>query len=68
MAAIESPWTCPTCRVEMSSPYCPRCGEEPLRPPDLSLRSLFAKLFHAATSIDGKVVRTAWKLIREHHS
>jgi len=65
MAAIESPWTCPTCRVEMSSPYCPRCGEEPLRPPDLSLRSLLAKLFHAATSIDGKVVRTAWKLIRE---
>jgi len=64
MAVTETPWNCPSCEAEVSSRYCPRCGEEALRPRDLSLRSLFGKLFHAVTSIDGKLLRTAWNLVR----
>ena len=65
MADPTSPWTCPTCRAERTSPFCPQCGERPLTPIDLSPRSLLAKLAHAVTSIDGKFLRTCWQLLRE---
>jgi hypothetical protein len=64
MVVTDSPWTCPSCDVHVSSRFCPRCGEEVVAPPDLSLRGLLGKLFHAATSIDGKVMRTFWRLVR----
>jgi hypothetical protein len=64
MAASPSPWTCPSCDVQVSSRFCPRCGEEVLRPLELSLRSQATKLLHAATSIDGKLLRTVWRLVR----
>jgi hypothetical protein len=57
-------WTCPTCKVGVRTPFCARCGEEPLAPRDLTLRGLAEKLLHAVTSIDARAARTAWCLLR----
>jgi Protein of unknown function (DUF3667) len=56
-------WTCPTCNVTVTTPFCPHCGEEPLAPGDLSLRGLGEKLLHALTSIDARAMRSAGKLL-----
>jgi len=40
------------------------CGESPLRPPDLTLRGIGAKVLHAVTTIDGRLLRTIWILLR----
>lgn len=58
------PWTCPTCKVTVTTPFCAQCGEEPLAPRDLTLRSLAEKLVHALTSIDARAVRSARCLLR----
>jgi hypothetical protein len=58
-------WTCPTCRVALITPFCARCGEEPLAPRDLTLRGLAEKVLHAVTSIDARTARSAWKLLRQ---
>ncbi|MDR5781280.1 DUF3667 domain-containing protein [Caballeronia sp. LZ065] len=58
------PWTCPTCAIRVVTPFCPMCGESPLRPPDLTLRGIGARVLHAATSIDGRFFRTLNVLIR----
>ena len=63
MPATE-PWICPTCAHHVTTPFCPMCGESPLRPPDLTLRGIGAKVLHAATSIDGRLLRTFWVLLR----
>ena len=63
MSSIE-PWTCPTCANHVTTPFCPQCGESPLRPPDLTLRAIGAKVLHAATSIDGRLISTMWVLLR----
>lgn len=57
-------WSCPTCEKLVTTRYCPRCGEEPLVPGDLTLRGLVGKLLHALTSIDARAVRSAWVLVR----
>jgi len=50
--------------VDVLTPFCARCGEEPLAPRDLTLRGLVERLLHTLTSIDARVARTAWHLIR----
>ena len=45
------------------SPYCPDCGERPLRPRELTLRGLVAQAFEAFTNIDGRVLRSFRALI-----
>jgi Protein of unknown function (DUF3667) len=57
-------WTCPTCKVVVTTPFCAQCGEEPLPPRDLTLRGLAEKLLHAVTSIDARAARSAWCLLR----
>jgi hypothetical protein len=57
-------WSCPTCGVTVTTPFCARCGEEPLPPRDLTLRGLAEKLLHALTSIDARATRSAWQLVR----
>lgn len=57
-------WTCPTCKAVVTTPFCARCGEEPLAPRDLTLRGLVEKLAHALTSIDARTARSAWMLLR----
>jgi hypothetical protein len=58
-------WTCPTCRSAVATPFCSRCGEQPLSPRDLTLRGLAEKALHALTNIDARTARTAWKLVRQ---
>jgi hypothetical protein len=61
---LQTPrWTCPTCVELRVTAFCPRCGEEPLAPRDLTLRGFAEKLLHAFTSIDARAVRTARRLL-----
>lgn len=62
--ADKTPWTCPTCRIMVPTPFCAQCGEEPLAPIDLTLRGLSTKVVHAFTSIDARAVRSARMLLR----
>ncbi len=55
---ITESWTCPTCNSTVSSPYCPTCGESPPSARDLTLRGLYAQLFHAFSTIDGRLIRS----------
>ncbi len=50
------PWHCPTCNLQVATPFCPQCGERPLAPRDLTLRGLLAQLFHAFSNIDGRLI------------
>jgi hypothetical protein len=56
-------WTCPSCQRTIRSPYCPECGERPLRPGELTLRGLVAQAFEAFTNIDGRVLRSFRALV-----
>jgi hypothetical protein len=56
-------WTCPTCQAAVTTPYCPRCGERPLREQELTLRALVSQLFQAFTSLDGRLIRSIRYLI-----
>lgn len=58
-------WTCPSCHGTIRSPYCPECGERPLRPGELTLRGLVAQALEAFTSIDGRVLRSFRALITQ---
>ena len=62
--ADRLPWTCPTCKIAVTTPFCARCGEEPLPPRDLTLRGVAEKVLHAVTSVDARTARSAWKLLR----
>ena len=57
-------WTCPTCNQVVATPFCPRCGEAPVQPRDLTLLGLAERLFIAFTSVDTRTARTAWMLLR----
>lgn len=57
-------WTCPSCKTSVSTPFCAQCGERPILPQDFTLRGVFDRLLHALTSIDGRVLRTFWRLLR----
>lgn len=61
----KTPWTCPTCKVTVATPFCAQCGEEPIAPTDLTLRGLAAKTLHALTSIDARAARSARMLLRQ---
>jgi uncharacterized protein DUF3667 len=49
-------WTCPTCNATVSTPYCPGCGERPLREHELTLRGIFNQLVRALIKIDGRLI------------
>jgi Protein of unknown function (DUF3667) len=56
---------CPNCRLQVGTPFCAQCGERPILARDLTLRGVFARLLHAATHIDGRLLRTFWQLLRQ---
>lgn len=62
MTAIE-PWTCPTCKTGVTTPFCPTCGERPLDKHELTLRGLFNHMFEAFTNIDSRLVRSFRHLV-----
>jgi hypothetical protein len=59
-----APWFCPNCRLEVATPFCPRCGERPIKTEDLTFGGALARILHAATSVDGRVLRTFGRLLR----
>jgi hypothetical protein len=61
MAAF--PWICQSCKSTVSTPFCPRCGEEPLKPRDLTLHGFAAKAIYAFTSVDARTLRSVRTLI-----
>jgi hypothetical protein len=50
------PWTCETCRQDLSTPYCPTCGEQ--RPRVVTLRDIARQAAAAFSNIDGKIIRS----------
>ncbi len=57
-------WTCLTCKLRVTTPFCAACGEQRLDPRDLTLAGLGEKLLHAFTSIDARAARSATVLLR----
>lgn len=62
--STTKPWVCPCCKVEIRAPFCAQCGERPIPKIELTLRFVFGKLLHALTDVDGRVVRSYWRLLR----
>jgi Protein of unknown function (DUF3667) len=60
---MTEPWTCPTCASTVSTPYCPSCGECPVRDRELTFRGLVEQVAQAFTSIDGRLLRSVRRLI-----
>jgi hypothetical protein len=48
----------------VKTPFCPRCGEEPLASRDLTLRGIAAKFLHVFASVDARAARSARLLLR----
>jgi hypothetical protein len=44
--------------------FCSQCGEAFLEPRELTLRGLAHRFFQAVTSIDSRLIRTSWYLLR----
>ena len=59
----REPWTCPTCKAAVSTPYCSVCGECPLRPRDLTLRGFVDQIVQSCTSIDGTLLHSTRCLV-----
>ena len=57
------PWTCPSCKASVTTAFCPQCGEEPLKPRDLTLHGFAEKAFHDFTSIDARTLRSVRTVI-----
>jgi hypothetical protein len=51
---------CPNCSAELTQEYCSNCGQQRIRPDDLSVRRFFRELFDEVANLDMKfkTVRT----------
>src|SRR3982750_1679740 len=59
------PWLCPNCRVQAATPFFARCGERQIKYEDLTFGGALARILHAVTSVDGRVLRTFRRLLRQ---
>ena len=58
MPKAASPWTCPNCDLVRNSPYCPECGEEPLRSHHLSIADIAHQTLMTLSEVDGRLLRS----------
>ncbi len=58
-------WICATCATAQTGAFCPACGDERLRPADLSARDVAWQASQALTSLDGKLMRSFGKLLAQ---
>src|SRR5262245_50628506 len=58
MRQLVSPWTCPNCDLVRTSPYCPECGEGPLRRHHLSIADVAHQTVAALSEVDGRLLRS----------
>jgi hypothetical protein len=63
MSTTSAVWTCPTCQTTVDTPFCPTCGERPVRPLDLSAKGIFAQVLKTVGGVDGRVVRSVRELL-----
>jgi hypothetical protein len=59
------PWTCPSCRAAVATPFCSTCGEQPISPRHLTLRHLASQTLTAFSTLDSKVGRTFRALVTQ---
>ena len=63
MSATPAAWTCPSCRKTVDTPFCPSCGERPVRPLDLSAKGIAAQALKTVAGLDGRVLRSLRELL-----
>jgi len=56
---MAASWICPSCRQRRRTQYCAECGEERLRPRDLTFIDLAARFARTLSSVDGKLIRSS---------
>jgi hypothetical protein len=56
-------WTCPSCGRTRATAFCPSCGEEPLRPRDLSVPDMSTQFLRAFSNLDARLARSFWTLL-----
>jgi hypothetical protein len=57
-------WVCPGCKTIVWTPFCGSCGERCIASRELTLRGVFERVLHALTSVDARVMRSLWLLLR----
>src|SRR4051794_34155377 len=57
--SMTTGWMCPSCGRARRTKFCAECGEERLRPGDLSVSDLAARFARTLSSVDGKLLRSA---------
>ena len=57
MRVTEPARSCATCGSEVSSKYCPTCGERRLETNDLAFRHLIEQAIETVSNTDGRVFR-----------
>ena len=63
MSATPAVWNCPSCRKPVDTPFCPTCGERPVRPLDLSAKGIAAQALKTVGGLDGRVLRSLRELL-----
>ncbi len=56
-------WICPNCQTSVDTPFCPSCGERPVRPLDLSAKGIAAQVLKTVGGLDGRVLRSVRELL-----
>lgn len=56
---MATSWTCPSCGKRRRTKFCAECGEERLRPKDLTFTDLAARFARTLSSVDGKLMRSS---------
>jgi hypothetical protein len=51
-------WICPSCGLRRKAQFCSNCGEERLRPKDLTLTDLTAQFAKNVSSVDGRLLKS----------
>lgn len=51
-------WSCPSCGRTRATAFCPSCGEEPLRPRDLTVRDMSGQFLRQFSSLDARLARS----------
>jgi hypothetical protein len=63
MTTAITDWTCPTCKTGVTTPFCPSCGEHPLKAHELTMHGLLMQVAKAVSNVDSKLLRSIKYLI-----
>ena len=60
---MATSWNCPSCGRRRRTKFCAECGEERLRPRDLTFTDMAARFVRTLSSVDGKLLRSSRTII-----